>query len=122
MSVSGKLRSVQTSGGGSGFHFFCPGCQETHLVVTSGPGALWKYDGNPAEPTFSPSVLAFSGHHLPGHTGRCWCNWREEHPDKPGPFSCYRCHSFVIAGSIQFLPDCTHALAGKSVPLPDMDA
>ena len=29
------------------------------------------------------------------------------------------CHSFVKAGNIQFLGDCTHALAGQTVPLPD---
>jgi len=28
-----------------------------------------------------------------------------------------RCHSFVTDGQIQFLGDCTHALAGQTVPL-----
>lgn len=27
------------------------------------------------------------------------------------------CHSFVFDGEIRFLGDCTHALAGKTVPL-----
>ena len=30
------------------------------------------------------------------------------------------CHSFVTDGRIQFLNDCTHALAGQTVDLPDM--
>jgi len=29
------------------------------------------------------------------------------------------CYSFVTAGRIQFLSDCTHILAGKTVDLPD---
>ncbi|MCZ4340562.1 hypothetical protein O4H52_03015 [Sphingomonadaceae bacterium G21617-S1] len=28
------------------------------------------------------------------------------------------CHSFVRNGQIEFLSDCTHALAGQTVPLP----
>lgn len=28
------------------------------------------------------------------------------------------CHSFIRDGQIQFLSDCTHALAGQTVPLP----
>jgi hypothetical protein len=31
-----------------------------------------------------------------------------------------RCHSFVRAGMIEFLSDCTHELAGKTVPIPDL--
>ena len=30
-----------------------------------------------------------------------------------------RCHSFVREGRIEFLSDCTHALAGQTVELPD---
>jgi hypothetical protein len=28
------------------------------------------------------------------------------------------CHVFIKAGMIQFLGDCTHALAGQTVPIP----
>ncbi|MGC4033677.1 MAG: hypothetical protein QM754_18485 [Tepidisphaeraceae bacterium] len=38
-------------------------------------------------------------------------------PDTKWPFTCYRCHSFVRDGQIEFLGDCTHELAGKTVPL-----
>jgi len=31
------------------------------------------------------------------------------------------CHSFVTDGRIQFLTDCTHALAGQTVDIPDFD-
>lgn len=33
---------------------------------------------------------------------------------------CVVCHSFVTAGRIEFLPDCTHALAGQTVDLPEI--
>lgn len=31
------------------------------------------------------------------------------------------CHSFVTNGRIQFLGDCTHALAGQTVDLPEIE-
>jgi hypothetical protein len=31
------------------------------------------------------------------------------------------CHSFVTDGRIQFLTDCTHAFAGRTVDLPEWD-
>lgn len=31
------------------------------------------------------------------------------------------CHSFITDGQIQFLNDCTHPLAGQTVPLPNFD-
>ena len=116
--LSRKLRSMQSSRG-QGVGFWCPGCKEMHRVDV-GAGA-WSWDGNVDTPTFSPSVLVTSGHYVAGQEGkRCWCNYNAEHPDKPAPFTCGRCHSFVQAGQIQFLGDCTHALAGQTVPLPDL--
>ena len=38
----------------------------------------------------------------------------------PNGWTCKRCHSFVTDGRIQFLSDCTHALAGQTVDLPDI--
>lgn len=32
----------------------------------------------------------------------------------------YVCHCFVTDGKIQFLTDCTHALAGQTVELPEI--
>jgi hypothetical protein len=51
---------------------------------------LWDFDGNLDQPTFSPSILS------QGVT---------------------RCHSFVRAGFWEFLDDCDHDLAGKTVPM-----
>jgi hypothetical protein len=115
--LSAKLRSVE-----GGIGFWCPGCDESHVVMT-GPGG-WQWDGNVDAPTISPSVLVTSGHYLSTHKlgDSCWCTYNEKQAaggEKPSPFKCERCHSFVRAGQIQFLGDCTHALNGKTVPLPD---
>jgi hypothetical protein len=101
--LNSKLRSVAftTDGSAVGIAFWCPGCGESHAVCTRGDPALrpvWGWDGNIAAPTITPSIKVTKGH---GH----------KPPDV--------CHSFVRAGSIQFLGDCTHALAGNTVPLPD---
>lgn len=35
------------------------------------------------------------------------------HPTMP------QCHSYLRDGQLEFLADCTHALAGKTIALPD---
>lgn len=104
--------------------FRCPGCGDVHSIpVGEGPGPRWGFNGDYERPTFTPSVLVRSGHfterHQPGSD--CWCTYCAD--DKadglPPGFSCYLCHSFVTDGQIQFLGDCSHALAGQTVPLPD---
>lgn len=32
-----------------------------------------------------------------------------------------RCHMYIREGKIQFLSDCSHALAGQTVEMPDFD-
>lgn len=111
--ISKKLRLAE----GNNLSFWCPGCNSVHSIKF-GPGG-WTWNGDAERPTFSPSVLLKTGHYAHDHSGRCWCTYNSEHPDKPAPFKCGVCHSFVVDGQIQFLGDCTHALAGQTVPLPD---
>jgi hypothetical protein len=117
--LSKKLRSLADGS----LAFWCPGCNEAHRVgVGQGAGPRWSFNGNADAPTFSPSVLVRSGHFVPGRgqePGACWCTYNAEHPDDPDPFTCTCCHSFVTDGRIWFLGDCTHALAGQTVELPD---
>ena len=117
MMLSSKLRSVE----GGRIMFHCPGCSEPHLIrVQEGTGSGWGYNGDPERPTFTPSVLVTSGHYMPGHDPAkgCWCT--KPPPNEEGwGFECARCHSFVTDGRIQFLGDCTHALVGQTVDLPD---
>ena len=61
----------------------------------------WTWNGNLAAPTLRPSVLT-----------------RWEGGD---PFTKIVCHSFVNDGVVRFLDDCTHELAGKDVPLLDLE-
>ncbi len=74
--------------------FYCAGCQELHGVHVVGmPGVnapVWDWNGDADKPTLSPSVLVRQG-------------------------SLRHCHSFIRDGQIEFLSDCSHALA-KTTP------
>jgi len=97
----------------SGISFRCPGCGDTHCIPTDGKNA-WGWNGDLNRPTLTPSILVRSGHYAahwkPGDA--CWCG-------KDYGFECYVCHSFVTDGRIAFLGDCTHALAGQTVDMPE---
>jgi len=110
--ISKLLRSVD----GGGLLFWCPGCDGAHQVrVGDGPGPRWGYNGNPDQPTFTPSILVRGVDRLTDDEhARIMAG---EHVERR-PIVC---HSFVTDGRIQFLGDCTHALAGQTVDLPEFD-
>lgn len=83
--VSPKLRQAQ-----DGYIHYCPGCELAHRLPDG-----WAFNGNVAEPTFTPSFKHSCG------SGRV-------------------CHYHLTAGVMDFCTDSTHALAGKKVPLPDL--
>lgn len=58
----------------------------------------WTFNGDLLRPTFRASMLA---------------RWTQGEEKKP-----MVCHSYVTDGKIEFLSDCTHELAGKTVELP----
>ena len=97
---------------GEGATFWCPGCKDMHHVTKQ-----WGIDF--ASVTLEPSVLVTTGHYAPQYNqgDDCWCTYNAKHPDRPSHYACYRCHSFVRNGMIQFLGDCTHELANKTVKL-----
>lgn len=110
--LSAKLRSVANNGH-AGLSFYCPGCRDYHVIAIGGPnhlGSQWSWDGNADAPTFSPSINVVID--VPAEGGgaypRLTIKLRRE----------VRL-SFVRAGRIEFLADCTHALAGQTVDLPD---
>ncbi len=76
------------------FHW-CPGCEEMHPLPDR-----WSFNGNLDAPTFNPSFL----HH-----------WGS-------PAKRQVCHYVLTDGVLNFCADCTHALAGKRIPLPDLPA
>jgi hypothetical protein len=89
-----------------------------HVRVRPAPSPSWDWNGSYDAPTFAPSILVRSGHYLPEHNvPECWCTFNAKHPEEPPDFVCSVCHSFVTDGKIQFLSDCTHSLAGQTVPL-----
>ena len=93
-----------------GFGHWCPGCNSGHEIDTeerNSSGAIWSFNGDLASPTFSPSV-----------------NMKINTPDmgehyQPRVASTV-CHYTITAGKIQFHGDCTHALRGQLVDLPDI--
>lgn len=113
--LSSKLRSFSydVNREVTGVAFWCPGCSGSHAIVTrrSDPTKhpIWTWDGNVDSPTFSPSVLVTVRWSL---VSKGEGDTAEDRRDEV-------CHSFVEAGSIRFLGDCTHALAGQKVTLPD---
>ena len=110
--------------GTGGLQFECPGCRETHAVNISGGHPGWTFNGDFERPTLSPSVLVRTGHYCntPPVPGDCACDFQERYPEEdPWEWPCAVCHSFVRDGQIQFLGDCTHALAGQTVDLPELD-
>lgn len=105
-------RGVLRFGAGGQLFLQCPGCNQRHGIrVGEGPGPRWSWNGDYGQPTFQPSVLVQGVQPLTD----------DEHKRvmagetiDPRPLVC---HSFVREGHIQFLDDCTHALAGQTVPL-----
>lgn len=93
--MASKLRVLLGPGptGGTIYLFHCPGCRCSHPVEVP----RWTWNGSVDKPTFSPSLL---------------CN--QHHAES-------RCHSFVRDGRIEFLTDCHHELAGKTVEIPNWD-
>lgn len=71
----------------------CPGCKGGHGVPVLG-GRAWGWNQSVERPTLTPSV-----HVLPHEGGQV------------------RCHCFVRDGRIEFLSDCGHALAGRTVDM-----
>lgn len=111
--INARLRSIE----GGHFLFWCPGCEDAHVV-----GKTWTFNGDFERPTARPSLLVRSGHYCEGRKSadECWCTYNAKHPDNPARFRCYRCHSHITDGAIQFLADCTHKLAGQTVPIPEL--
>lgn len=106
-----KILSAALGQNGEDLWFFCPGCEHLHSIkIGVGPGPRWRWDGNAASPTITPSILV----EFPAtpDADEEHKEWRQKR----------LCHSFIRGGRIQFLGDCTHALAGQTVPLPPLPA
>lgn len=112
--ISAKLRSAQNTDGIRWLVFWCPGCGEAHQITVEGGPHHWSFNGNVERPTFSPSILVDGVEKLTEDEYRRVMKGEVIEPRQK------RCHSFVRAGRIEFLGDCTHAFAGQTVDLPDL--
>jgi len=93
--------------------FYCEGCEEGHMIPVNGENT-WTFNNDFDKPTVSPSVLVQSGHYCDNPKPECWCNFEERTGEKSS-FKCQRCHTFIRDGMIEYLSDCSHFLAGKTV-------
>lgn len=98
MAARGVLRIIE----GGELAWWCPGCKSAHAVPIDAPGKPgWSFNGDYERPTFTPSAnVDYSGY------GHVVADTQEK-----------RCHCFVRNGNIEFLSDCSHALAGTTVAL-----
>jgi len=75
---------------------WCPACKAPHEIhlqtSTHQQRKKWEWNDNMARPTFEPAFRVEAA-------GRV-------------------CHYFITDQRIEFLPDCSHDLAGQTVPLP----
>lgn len=88
----------------TGYAIKCPECNwhefPKHRLSN---GASWTFNGDYQKPTFSPSMNE--------------CINPTDSPDHRPDVPTKRCHFIVTDGVINFCGDCTHAFAGKSMPL-----
>ena len=89
----GQINNKLRRAPGAYMHW-CPGCRELHPLPDG-----WTFNGNLDSPSFQPSFKhsGYSSHHEPRI-----------------------CHYILTNGILNFCGDCTHALAGHAIPLPDL--
>ena len=110
--ISAKLKQWKSADGSEGFMYWCQGCKRMHSIKTRGQPA-WGWNGDTEKPVFSPSVLVtYSAN---PNASEEFKEWRSERV----------CHTFIGCngaqpGEVIFLSDCTHELAGKVLPFPDL--
>lgn len=82
------------------YWLWCPACDDVHMVNNG-----WGFNGDEEKPTFTPSILVHSITTLDNDDNK---------------IQTPTCHSFVTDGMWNYLGDCTHEMAGKSVPLVEL--
>jgi hypothetical protein len=111
--VARAVRVVNSDGSELGFSIHCLGCDHRHVLFTrpwkkdltkaSLDGPVWSFNGNVDRPTFSPSLVVHEA------------KWDD------GTIAHHRCHSFIRDGQIQYLSDCGHSMAGRTLDLPEIN-
>lgn len=91
--MTATLERVTGAKGMAGYVFWCPGCKEPHAFWTEykDQSKRWTFNGDLDRPTFTPSLVVRTLER--------------------------RCHLYLTDGKLQYLGDCSHELAGKTVQL-----
>lgn len=100
-----KLEKTELPVMGFDYIFYCIGCRCYHGIRTTtlnNNTCVWGFNGDVDNPTITPSILV-----------RHCC--QEDKSD-------IICHSFITDGKIEYLGDCTHSYAGKTVDLLETNA
>jgi hypothetical protein len=84
-------------------------------MVTNNSAYSWRFNGDAESPTFYPSIKVTGKRDITDD--ECERIMRGEKIE----IEDFCCHSFVTAGNIQFLSDCTHKLKGQTVELPEIE-
>ncbi len=79
----------------------CPGCDDVHQC-----DKRWSFNGDEEKPTFGPAEGP------PNCSVLVTVEYGDGRPTS-------RCHSHVTDGRVAFGDDCTHALKGQTVEIPD---
>lgn len=107
--VTAKLRNTT-----DGFAWWCPACKEGHpLPHKKG----WTWDGSLDAPTFSPSFKHTGKQTVKDETGRWLGDWVRGPDGEPKDWCC---HYIITAGKVAYCGDCTHAMAGQTIDMPDL--
>ena len=105
--VSLKLRRST-----DGYMWYCPACDQVHPLPNRG----WTFDGNIEKPTFSPS-FRHTGKQIVTKDGEWTGEWVRDAQGDPVDLVC---HYVVTAGQVAYCTDCTHAMAGQTILMPDL--
>lgn len=98
--VSSRLRR-----GPDGYFWWCPACSRMHPLPDG-----WKFDGDLERPTFSPSFK---------HTWRAFTSHTAEGLGQGERYNAV-CHYILTAGQVAYCDDSSHAMAGKTIPMPHL--
>lgn len=98
--------------------FECPGCGNSKAIpiepLVGYEGPVWSWNGSLDRPTLAPSILVQGTVPITdSERDRILAG------EKIEPRALV-CHSFVRDGRIEYLGDCTHALKGQTVDLPEI--
>ena len=96
------------------YRFKCPAGHE-HFINTkkpNGQGAIWNFNGDTENPTFSPSINEKTGYFVDPNT-KGDEDWLRDNS--------YHCHFIITNGHIYFCSDCSHSLKDMNVELPELE-